>query len=256
VRAQTLVEAAAFADPLLHLDAHRRSRIGLAVGGALVLYVAATLLGIFSREAHRPPRRPYERSLQVRVLEAPKPPVPIAPMNEPVPKPPVVPKTVKVEKISAPPPDPINVEAPPPPEPPKEPPRRVVGISMESTVSVGAPFAVGNTRMGETSQVAEDPRGLAPLGPEVTAPKRTSAPPPEYPATLRARGIEGDVGLEVEIEPSGGVGRVTVVSPSEHEEFNRSAKQAAQGSTYEPARVNGVAVSRVIEFTVRFRLHQ
>jgi TonB family protein len=109
--------------------------------------------------------------------------------------------------------------------------------------------------MGETSQVAQDPTSIEGLAPTFTPPKRTSAPPPEYPPRLRASGVEGDVGLHVEIDASGHVAHVTVSAPSDHDEFNHAAEAAANASTYEPAKINGVAVARAIDFTVRFRLH-
>ena len=64
------------------------------------------------------------------------------------------------------------------------------------------------------------------------------------------------MGLEVEVDPDGRVTNVTVVVPSAHEEFDRSAMDDAERGKYEPAKANGVAVARSIEFTVRFRLRQ
>ena len=253
---------AAIADPLLPGPAARRSgTFALAVAGAVGVHVAVTLLASLGRESVAPRLRAYEQAVQVRVIEPPRPAAapPTAPLPPAPPPPlaPVVEKPVKVQKVELPPPDPIDLQPPPTPAPPKEPPRRIVGISMESSTTGGGPaFAVGNTRMGETSQVARDPSEVERLAPEMTPPKRTRAPNPEYPAALRAQGIEGDVGLEVEIDAGGRVAKVTITAPSPHDELNRSAKDAAERSTYEPARVNGVAVARAIDFIVRFRLHQ
>jgi len=260
-RARTVVDPATVPDPLRrHPEDRPFATAALAVAGSFALHVAVTLVASLARGVEAPPPKSYEQAVQVQISEPPKPaPVVDAPTPTPPPAPqaPPVPKRVKAVS-EEPPPDPVDLPTPPPPpEPPKEPPRRIVGISMESpSVGGGPSFAVGNTRMGQTQQVAQDPTRVERLAPERTPPKRTSAPRPEYPPALKAQGIEGDVGLEVEIDARGHVVRVTTSSPSAHDEFNRAAKDAAERSTYEPAKVNGVAVAESIQFTVTFRLRQ
>ena len=160
-----------------------------------------------------------------------------------------------VEAKAEPPPDPVDLPPPPPTaEPPKETPRRIVGISLESTTAgPGDAFATGNTRMGQTSVVAEDPSKAEKLEHTFTPPRRTSVYVPPYPAALRGQGIRGEVGLQVEIDASGLVSRVTVTRPSAHDEFNTLAADAARRCTYEPAKVDGVAVVRSIDITVQFQ---
>ena len=234
--------------------------MGPSVAASVALHVAVALLAFSGRHYDPPLARGYDAPVSVRIIE-PTAPVapPVAPPSSPVvppPKAPVVRRPIEV-KEPVPPPDPIDIPPQPTAEPPKEPPRRIVGIDMESTMVGGAgpAFAVGNTRMGETSQVAQDPTSVEGLAPTFAPPKRTRAPAPEYPPQLRASGIEGDVGLHVEIDASGHVARVSVSAPSDHDEFDRAAEAAANASAYEPATVNGVAVARAIDFTVRFRLH-
>jgi protein TonB len=157
-----------------------------------------------------------------------------------------------------PPPEPLDL--PPPVEEPPAPATRrvrVVGLSLSSTVSTGGPaFAVGNSRLGQTAEEAAAPGDGAPLAPDVRAPRRTSAPEPEYPPELRAQGLEGDVGLEVRLDAQGAIADVRVVTPSAFAAFARAAVESARRGVYEPATTNGTAQPYTLRFTVRFRLRK
>jgi protein TonB len=260
-RAKTSVDRDAIADPLEKKHDHEQS-IFAAVTISISLHVAIVVLAFSMRSA---PQRidAFELPVQIQISDPAAAPTPtVAPTEQPIVPPldsPMVRRIVKPKETDVP-PDPIDVTPPPTPtaDSPKEPPRRVVGIDMESTVVGGAgpSLAVGNSRMGATSSVAQDPNSIAPAGTSFTPPKRTRAPTPEYPDALRAKGIEGDVGLRVLVDANGQVARVTVTESSEHDEFDRAAIASANASVYEPAKVNGVAVEHAIEFTVRFRLRQ
>ena len=258
-RAKTTVARAAVADPLSRPS--RNEATHPAIAASLTLHFTVAAVAFFLRAGDPRPTHPYDVPVRVEVVDPPKREIP-TPI--PTPAPAVLPPSterpvLKPVSVADPiPPDPINVEDPTRMESPKEPARRVVGIDMESTTVAGAgpAFGVGNTRMGQTAEVAKDPTLVEPLAATFSPPKRLYAPPPEYPSVLRAEGIEGDVGLRVVIDASGRVDRVAVTEPSEHEEFNRAAVAAANASTYEAARSNGVAITRAIEFTVRFRLRE
>jgi protein TonB len=261
-RAKTSVDIAAIADPLE--KQHRNgSDLVPAIAISISLHVAVVVLA-FAAKSLPMPVDAFETPVQVQIVERAEPaPTPtVAPTEEPIVPPvdsPTVRRIVKPKDTDVP-PDPIDVTPPPPPtaDSPKEPPRRVVGIDMESTVvgGSGPSLAVGNSRMGTTSSVAQDPKSIAPAGATFTPPKRTRAPTPEYPPALREKGIEGDVGLRVVVGASGEVKGVSIIDSSEHDEFDRAAIAAANASVFEPAKVNGVAVEHAIEFTVRFRLRQ
>jgi protein TonB len=165
------------------------------------------------------------------------------------------PKPVIPEVTPQPAPDPVAVDKPVASPAPA---RRIVGLSFESTVSggPGPAFAVGNTRMGRTADTAVAADSVQPAAPTFTPAVRRNVLSPDYPPALRTRGIQGEVGLSVEIDAEGAVQGVEIVAPSEFDDFNRAAVAAARKTTYEPARVNGVPVSNVIRFTVRFRLHE
>lgn len=201
------------------------------------------------------------QEITVLIHEAPPPP-PVVP--EPPPPPVKQPPPKLVQAVTPPPeppllPDPIDLQPPPPDAPPPPPPpvRRVVGLSLESTVVGGAgpAVAVGNTRMGETARIAADP-SVEPLRQEFTPARRLTDEKPEYPQELRARSVEGDVGLQVELDAQGLITEVTVVASSGFPAFDASAVASARRATYEAAKLNGVAVAQVLRFTVRFRLRQ
>jgi protein TonB len=263
-RAKTSVDLAAVPDPLLREGSDGARVAGAAwwVTVALALHGAVVLAALAIPE-HGDARatQAYLEPVVVQIVEPPhvELPSPVAPplevkTAEPVrPVPPVVKPPVETKTL--PPPDPIDPTPPPTADPPKEPPRRIVGLSLESTTTGGAgeAFAAGNTRMGQTSLVAEDPSKVEKLQHTFTPPRRTSVYVPPYPASLRGRGIRGEVGVEVEIDATGHVTRVSVTRASTHDEFNALAADAARRSTYEPAKVDGVAVVRSIDITVQFQ---
>jgi periplasmic protein TonB len=165
-------------------------------------------------------------------------------------------------------PDPINR-----PEAEAKPtlsPRRIVGLSLESTTvgGSGPAFATGNTRMGATDRVAHDPTEASrPLTQQnristrVPTAKATFKPPqrvtetkPEYPSALRTQGIEADVVLAVVIAVDGTVKTIEVVKGPAAPEFAAAAVAAAKIERYEPATKDGVPIEQMITFTVRFRL--
>jgi protein TonB len=172
--------------------------------------------------------------------------------------------------------DPVDIPATPQDAPP---PRKVVGISFESTVSGGngPALAVGNTRMGETGKRAEDASkvtpasgaryrgpGTAPVNQVAAAiptdnlslvkPKRLSSLSPEYPALLKAQGIEGDVAVLIRISPDGKVLDAKVIKGSGQSDFDKAALTAAQKERFSPAIRNGEPIEYTLKYTYRFRV--
>jgi protein TonB len=253
-------------EPRADGDRGRKGVTGASVAASLGVHGAIMLVGhaAAARADTRPPR--VDRPIDVQILEpvAPAPRVE-APQEVAVVVPPrrvERPRPSVSKTVPEPPAQPPALEVlDPPPEPAQpatpDPPRRVVGIELESTTVGGAGpgFATGNTRMGVTATVAQDPEADGAGGPSFTLPRRVVASTPEYPASLKARGIEGDVSLRVEIDPAGRVTDVAVVTSSGRPEFDRAATEAAARSVYVPAKLNGVGVAHAIEFAVRFRLH-
>jgi periplasmic protein TonB len=254
-RTLVVVDSVNVADPLLRR--HRERRRLPRVLFLLASLVAHSAIGL-SVTLVAPQARRTRQTVNLQVIE--REPVsesnPTSPPPTPAarPAPPIKAKNVPVVPAPMlPPPDPTTVE---PPATPALQPRRVVGLSMESTVTggTGAAFAVGNTRMGRTDNIAVDPNAVQPLAQEMTPPVRQTFEKPDYPPELRARGVEGEVGLELEIDATGKVVRATVLETSNYEAFDRAAVAAAQRNEYSPAKLNGVALSQTIRFKIRFRL--
>ena len=186
-----------------------------------------------------------------------------------------------------PPPKKAATKPPPPKTPPKQPdpqpkpaaPRRVVGLSMESTVgggSGGPTFATGETREGTTDKVAQPkpkkkPPPDAPIGKrsdgpnkkaknlptgsvKVVLPKRAKPVVPAYPAALKAQGVEANVPVMVTIDKTGKVTSVKILKSSGHPEFDEAAKKAALAEQFQPATRGGKAIEYTISYTYRFRI--
>jgi len=175
--------------------------------------------------------------------------------------------------------DPIDARAPEPVEQPTQR-RRVVGLSMESTVTSGSgpAFAVGNTRMGRTGDVAEDASrvqklstadkgsGSAPPGPnriarsvpgssvEIVKPQRLGSPSLVYPSVLKAQGIEGNVAVMIRIAADGNVLSAKVLKSSGYAEFDAAAREAALKERFAPATRGGDPIEYTLKYTYRFRI--
>jgi protein TonB len=265
-RSTTPIDRDAVPDPLLRERPERATRVlhaGWFLVGAVSLHVFLLIVAALAPRGDDRSKPDYVEPVHVQVIEPPHldlpppepPPTPTPTVEPPRPLPPPIKKPVDVKETPL--PDPIDLTPPPPtPEPPK-PVRRVVGLSQESTTTGAATdaFATGNTRMGQTSTVAEDPDKVEKLQHAYTPPRRTRVYVPPYPASLRGQGVRGEVGVQVDIDATGQVTRAVVVRPSSYSEFNAAAADAARRCTYEPARVDGVAVARTIDVTVQFQPH-
>ena len=73
---------------------------------------------------------------------------------------------------------------------------------------------------------------------------------PEYPPEARAKGIQGPVVLDVQVEGDGRVGSVNVVSGDPM--LSKAAVKAVKQWVYQPFSVDGKAVERQTRITIRF----
>jgi protein TonB len=272
-------------DPLERSDSTLRSTLSFArllIVAALlhgliliIIFLGNALIGSASTE------RPRER-MHLRIVPLDKkPPPPPAPVEEPrvepkiavpVESPPVEAKP-RVRAKRPPqvvPPDPGST----PVAPTSAPVRRVVGISMESTVEggQGPAFAVGSSRMGETGGHGADPKQASRASAEevpvnrvstrfadieapIVAPRRLAPSAPDYPPLLREQGIEADVVVVVSIGVDGRVLKVEIVTPAAQAAFNEAAIASAKRERYAPATRAGEAVPYIQRYTIRFRLN-
>lgn len=77
---------------------------------------------------------------------------------------------------------------------------------------------------------------------------------PLYPRGARLAGSQGVVRLGLEVSASGALRGVTVIASSGDPLLDRAAVNAAQASSYGPARVSGRTVDAEVEATYRFEL--
>jgi protein TonB len=275
-------------DPLERRDSRAVSalaaiRIVIAAGvihAAVILSFAAIGYFMGRRTTYQPPER-----LTVKIVETPRPPPPPA-VEEP---PPVAPAPVVPEFEPVTPPKKPDVPSQEPQKAPDTPtlipepdpaPRRIVGLSLESTVEGDGPsFATGTSRMGQTDTRAVDPtqaRRAPAAEPAATAPrpgsgqrvashiptrdthfekpKRLKPNRPAFPPALKAQGIEGDVTVRVDIAASGAVTSVTIVQSSGQPAFDEAAKRAAASERFAPAVRDGAPVPFSLTYSYRFRI--
>lgn len=79
-------------------------------------------------------------------------------------------------------------------------------------------------------------------------------PPPEYPASARRRGIEGDVLVQAWVDESGQATRVSLHTASGHAVLDRAALEAVARWRFQPARRQGRTVDAVALVPLSFRL--
>ncbi len=276
-------------DPLARGRASLGARFAKGAAGLLgsaALHLALVGVGLVLGGTQLGRREQIDQAVKIEVRE--RPPEPPPPPVEAEPGPPESP-AVPTPPAPAPPRPKIVRKAPPPPvapppptnePPPKTPPPRVVGLSLESAGGEGPAFAVGNTREGATAARATRPEDVVPggtgpadsptrepvpapnqvasripvAGVRYTLPRRIKQVKPEYPATLKAQGIEADVAVSVKIDARGQVVSVRIVGPASHPEFNAAAEQAARQELYEPATRDGAPIEYQLSFKTRFRL--
>jgi periplasmic protein TonB len=274
-------------DPLERRDSRVLSALAAVrlVVAAVVIHAAAIVGFAFvgylmgQQKTYQPPER-----LSVKIVETRPPPPPV--VEEPaVVSAPITPEfepVVPPKRPEAPTTKPAKTQDAPEPTPEPDPtPRRIVGLSLESTVEGNGPsFATGTSRMGGTETRATDPTQArrAPAPPAAASatpqpgstqraashiptrdtqfekPKRLQPNRPEFPAALKAQGIEGDVTVRVDIAASGAVTSVAIVSSSGYPAFDEAAKRAAASERFAPAIRDGSPVPFTLSYSYRFRI--
>jgi periplasmic protein TonB len=249
------------------------------IHGALIVCFALVSSLVGEHATYKPPER-----LKVSIVETPpvEPPPVVEPPKQEAPvepefAPKELPKPVEPQRKTPP-----KEVAPPAPEATPDPPqRRTVGLSLESTVEGKGPaFATGSTRMGVTNNQAVEPKlaarapsaAVTAAPPAVTSniqraaaripgrdvefekPKRVRPNRPEYPAALKAQGLEGDVVVSVDITAGGKVTNVTVVRSSGEPAFDEAARRAALSEQFSPATRGGQPVAFTLSYSYRFRI--
>ena len=288
-------------DPLVRRDSRLISAVTmfrLLVVAVIAHAAAIVVLALISSVMGQSSSHQEGERVSVRIAEALAPPeeepAPVAPL--PTVEGPVRPEfsPEPTEPAAAEPAEPAPADEPPTEEPAEaaaeEVPRRIVGLSLESTVTGSGPaFAVGTSRMGKTERRAKDPKvasraptgravgtgtgaGNRPKPPEVREqraasriptrdakfikPRRLAPNRPAYPPTLKAQGIEGNVMVRVQVAEDGRVTSVTVVQSSGHSAFDNTARRAARAERFAPATRDGKPVPYTLTYSYRFRIDE
>jgi TonB family protein len=134
----------------------------------------------------------------------------------------------------------------------------------EATVSIPVAKAAPIKKATQTSQVSSKPSVLnekrTTSGPDVVSqqehaqPAHILNPRPDYPITLRQRGIEGTVWLRVRVDRSGLPEQIILFKTSGYRLFDEAALRAVARWRFRPARSNGQHIASWVEFPVRFIL--
>ncbi|MDB4980897.1 MAG: hypothetical protein JWM82_1649 [Myxococcales bacterium] len=95
--------------------------------------------------------------------------------------------------------------------------------------------------------------GRAQAPESMTAPSLETHPEVAYPTDALAQRLEGNVGLELDLDAAGKVAGVRVTTPAGHG-FDEAAAEAARHFAFAPARRRGVPVASTVLFTYEFHL--
>jgi protein TonB len=121
--------------------------------------------------------------------------------------------------------------------------------------SVGVLAQAMTPQVPQTKEDLEFLRGTVSLQtPGLIKPRPTREVKPRYtPEAMRAK-LQGSVTVQVVVETNGTVARARVLE-SAHSEFNDLALEAVKAWRFDPATLNGEAVSVAANLTLEFRLH-
>jgi TonB family protein len=125
-------------------------------------------------------------------------------------------------------------------------------VSLASLVSISAGLAALASAPA-SAQAARPTDPAAPPAEAMTPPSLRVHPDAPFPAPALARQVEGNVGLELDLDAAGKVVGVRVTAPAGHG-FDEAAVEAARHFTFDPARRRGVAVPSTVQFGYEFHL--
>jgi TonB family protein len=131
----------------------------------------------------------------------------------------------------------------------------VVSAGLLLTITtVGLPTSV---RAQSDAGVAPSPTPAVPApadgGPPLAPPSLAGHPDAPYPAEALSQRLEGNVGLEIDVDAAGAVAGARVTAPAGHG-FDQAALEAARHFTFRPARRAGVAIPSTVQLTYEFHL--
>lgn len=233
-----------------------RRLTGATVAAAVVM--ALVITGLLFMAA-RPAAATTKQKVDVSFRPPPPPPEPVK-LDRPPPPPPPKPKPPVPKAVAS---------APAPMVAPRELPKEKAPEADEAHAVEAKELAVGGTGLGlgssESGTGGDGDESAAPVvasagarGP-VNLPEDADPPEPdedneqpEYPESARASGLEARVVLKIVVEATGTVGRIDVLRGEEP--FTAEAIAKVRTWTYEPAKLDGVAIAVFKIVDLRFRL--
>lgn len=120
--------------------------------------------------------------------------------------------------------------------------------SIPGGIVSGTPAGNSITSMASSAQ----PIAPIPVGGQVQSPRRLSAVEPVYPVLARRSGIEGNVVIQADIDATGKIAGMKVVSGPAP--LQQAALDALRQWKYVPGLLNGQPIASRITVTVQFRL--
>lgn len=124
-------------------------------------------------------------------------------------------------------------------------------VPVPSANGAAAGLVPGSSR---AAAILAPPAGApAPAGGRVQNPRLLTSVQPVYPPLAKKQGLEGEVTIEATIDATGQVGGMKVVSGPVA--LQQAAMDAMRLWKYEPAKLNGQAVSMQTRVLIRFKLH-
>ncbi|AFY59544.1 energy transducer TonB [Synechococcus sp. PCC 6312] len=143
---------------------------------------------------------------------------------------------------------PVRQQSPPQPAATPAPPSRKAPSTLVENVATRSEVSAPVSASSETSSVSVSapvapppnppaPQAVAPLPPPAPKPVASpsgrvacqSCPRPAYPSSMRQKGVEGRVGLVVDVSPNGSVISASITQSSGYPEFDSAALRAVRG---------------------------
>ncbi|MHB8422169.1 MAG: TonB family protein [Leptospirales bacterium] len=170
------------------------------------------------------------KAIHVTLAAPPKPP---APKPKPIPKPRAKPKIVKHHVVSH----------------PVTPPTLPVQTATSTNLLVAQTGTKVDLGWGSGTPAAGAASDYQP--PHLLTKVDTNS---LYTDKMKATDEEGDVVIDLWIDPSGKLVRYKMVVPSVYDDMNRIAKNVLKTLRFDPARIKGKAVNGKFELNFRFRI--
>lgn len=136
--------------------------------------------------------------------------------------------------------------------------QRTNATTARSSSRAGTTAATATLPTSSAASSASKAQAVAPRGSEsapIVAARYRSAPPPPYPASLRAQRISGSVGVLISINAEGDPTDVSITRSSGHPEFDTTARRwILKRWRFHPATRDGVPQPSQVRTSVRFLL--